>query len=325
MGISSPAELLIDTALSDVEHAEWFPTEVPLPNKSLMPGENRYAACFMQVLKESIELATRRARFADFVRALTNKVSEDPACSLLLRRASSGSVRRYGNYFVEPVKEAGMPEGAVNDGEVAYVPYSVNPKHYGIYFIAPELVRRFGEALSMLCTVMPATIADAAGFWRMYLYHVYVHALTHHVLEDIASLTGRRYPFLDRESEEGLAEYHAYVTGLTHLYQHNPFLTAESMNPLWAPLTLFSPEKKPVLGSRRNIMKAVIYRYRIGVSYPPRISKDAVATVWPLWPAVREATIRGGAAYLSDVVREEIMSRVWVISPITKGGAVTHT
>lgn len=314
MGISSPTELLIDIALSDAEHAEWSPTEMPLPNKPLIPGENRYAACFMDVLKGSIELATRRARFADFLRALTNKVSESPVCSLLLRKASLRSVSRYGNYLVEPVEEAGMPEGAVNDGEVAYVPYTVNPERYGIYFISSELVRRFGEALSMLCTVMPATIADAAGFWRMYLYHVYVHALTHHILEDIASLTGRHYPFLDRESEERLAEYHAYVTGLTHLYQHNPFLMTGSMSPLWTPLTLFSPEKKPVLGSRRNMMKAVIYRYRVGVSHPPKISKDTVAAVWPLWPAVREATIRGGAAYLSDVVREEIMSKVWVIS-----------
>ena len=314
MGISSPTELLIDIALSDIEHAEWSPPEVPLPNKPLMPGENRYASCFMEVLRESIELAKRRTRFADFVRGLANRVSGDQACGLLIRKAS-GSVRRYGNYFVESLKEETIPEDAVNDGEVAYVPYATNPEHYGIYFIAPELVKRFSDALEMLCAVMPVTIADAAGFWRMYLYHVYVHALTHHILEDIASLTGRRYPFLDRESEEGLAEYHGYVTGLTHLYQHNPFLTTESMSSLWAPLTLFSPEKKPVLGSRRNVMKAIIYRYRTRVSHPPKVSKDAVAAVWPLWPAVREATIRGGAAYLSDVVREEIMSRVWVVSP----------
>lgn len=314
MGISSPTELLIDIALSDVEHIEWSPTELPLPNKALVPGENKYAACFMEVLKESIKVAARRMRFADFVRILTHKVSEEPTCTLLLRRASASSVRRYGNYFVEPVKGAGIPKGAVDDGEVAYVPYAVSPEHYGIYFIAHELLERFGKALSMLCSVMSVTIADAAGFWRTYLYHVYVHALTHHILEDIASLTGRRYPFLDRESEERLAEYHAYVTGLNHLYQHNPFLTTESISPLWAPLALFSPEKKPVLGSRRNVMKAVIYRYRVGVSHPPKISKDAAAAVWPLWPAVREATIRGGAAYLSDVVREEIMSRVWVMS-----------
>ncbi len=314
MGISSPTELLIDIALSDMEYAEWSPPEVPLPNKPLIPGENRYATCFTEALRESIELAKRRTRFSDFVRTLTKRVSGNQACGLLIRKAS-GSVRRYGNYFVEPLKETIVPGGAVNDGEVAYAPYATNPEHYGIYFIAPELMKRFSDALEMLCAVMPVTISDAAGFWRMYLYHVYVHALTHHILEDIASLTGRRYPFLDRESEEGLAEYHAYVTGLSHLYQHNPFLTTESMSPLWAPLILFSQEKKPVLGNRRSVMKAVMYRYRTSISYQPKVSKDAAAAVWPLWPAVREATIRGGAAYLNDVVREEIMSRVWVVSP----------
>ena len=313
MGISSPSELLIDIALSDVEQTEWVPTEAPHPNRPLMPGENKYASCFIGALINGIELATRRIRFADFVRSLINKMSDDSLCSTLLRKAAPSSLKRYSNYFVETIERAGIPEDAVDDSEVIYVPYAVNPERYGIYLIVPELVRRFGEALNMLCTVMPVTIADAAGFWRMYLYHVYVHALTHHILEDIASLTGRRYPFLDRESEERLAEYHAYVTGLTHLYQHNPFLTTESMSPLWAPLTIFSPEKKPVLGSRRNVMKAIIYRYRTSVSHPPKISKDAVAAVWPLWPAVREATIRGGAAYLSDIVREEIMSRVWVV------------
>lgn len=314
MGISSPSELLIDVALGGREYVEWVPDEKPLPNRPLMPGENRYAACFTEMLRTGTELATKRLRFADFVRKLAMGLPDEPACHLIVRKELHDSVRKYGNYFVEPVKEGGIPEGAVDDGEVAYVPYTVSPGNYGIYFIAQELLRRFGDALRTLCDVMPVTATDAAGFWRMYLYHVYVHALTHHILEDIASLSGRSYPFLSREDEERLAEYHAYVTGLTHLYQHNPFLKGESMSPLWAPLALLSPDKRPLLGSRRALMKAVIYRYRTSVAHPPRIGKDVVVAVWPLWTAVREATIRGGAAYLSEAVAEEIMLRVWALA-----------
>jgi len=302
-------ELLTNIIFGGAERVEWLPPKVPAPNKSLIPGGNRHALCFMEVIKNILDIAEQRHQLMIYEARLVKELPDE--CVPLILKSSPALVR-FRSYLVDHI----VPREDVGNGSrcggVAYTPYSTGSDVYGIYFLVSELVNDFEDILRSLSAITPVTVAEASGLWKTYIYHLYVHALTHHVLEDIASLAKIGYPFLRRESEEMLAEYHAYVTGLSYLYYHNPFLADRSMSPLWVPVALFGHGKAPILGRKRDMFKAVIYDYRVERYARPVVTREVAEALWPFWPAVREASVRGGIAYLGKDLREEVYTRVWV-------------
>ena len=55
-------------------------------------------------------------------------------------------------------------------------------------------------------------LETALTVFRVYVSHIYWHELTHHIVEDIYTLKGNSYPLLTTSEEEGLAEWHAFLT-----------------------------------------------------------------------------------------------------------------
>ncbi|MEB2793017.1 MAG: hypothetical protein G5Z42_00795 [Caldisphaeraceae archaeon] len=204
--------------------------------------------------------------------------------------------------------KSGEELGIIIDPLAYYVPYHHYPSKWGIYFRIYKVLDFFERimksyVLQQLYYKDPYTFARLA--WVVYVSYIYWHELAHHIIEDISSLKGNKYPFLIERNEEGLAEWHA-------------FLTAE--NRVW-PMTyrMFyhtiprAHQKRLDKRFRRAVLSAIYYEAnrRNDPIYRPVVRSNVVKTLGDLWMPVREASVRNANAYLVKGI-EEVYSRVYL-------------
>ncbi|MFA4647740.1 hypothetical protein P8X24_10935 [Pyrococcus kukulkanii] len=212
------------------------------------------------------------------------------------------------------VGETEESKGIVVDFLAFYVPYHYSRSDWGIYLRLPKILGAFkGIVRNYGAYIGISNIGDVLGAFTVFLAYIYWHELTHHIVEDICSMMGANYPVLSRQEEEGLAEWHAFVTAERRLSL--PYRPYRRLNTAIISRGIWWKIPNPGKEARRKILSAIYYYFRRDKDpiYKPIVRDSVVKKLGLLWTPVREASVRGGYAYLVDS-REEVYHRVyWTI------------
>ena len=196
--------------------------------------------------------------------------------------------------------------GIISDPLAYYVPYHHYPSKWGIYFRIYRVLDFFERimksyVLRQLYYKDPYTFARLA--WVVYVSYIYWHELAHHIIEDISSLKGNKYPFLIKRDEEGLAEWHAFLTAEKRIW---PMIYRMLSIPR-------AHQKRLDKRFRRVVLSAIYYEAnrRNDPIYRPVVRSNVVKMLGDLWMPIREASVRNANVYLVKGI-EEVYSRIYL-------------
>jgi len=236
---------------------------------------------------------------------------------------------RFAEYSPEELDKAEEPYEIVVDPLAFYVPYHYDPHNWGICFRIHRILDRLKHMLEIYTSMIPRyeTTLDNkllinvfAILWNVFMAYLYWHELTHHIVEDICSIRGDRYPLLNRYEEEGLAEWHAFSTietGRARLPIIPKSKLIKIMKLREPPEELLLKPSLPFnLRPRSEMLSKVldIIYYTLGRDkafvYKPIVRPSVVQKLGLYWTPIREASVQGGYVYL--VNGEEVYPRIYL-------------